>query len=170
MKNQNLACQLGPNLPGRRAAVCAIGAAGYGLAAACLPQMALPLGVVGGYLATKSALGIREALVKMRFESAMLGKRRQWMTHDEFAHLAVQAAGVESRWLGYGFSWDAEHCQSTVDFLKQDWRELYRQAVTNTAKLRYVKGHFADCLLHPLTSLNVLRTMKDVVSTRRTVD
>lgn len=37
MKNQNLACQLGPNLPGRRAAVCAIGAAGYGLAAACLP-------------------------------------------------------------------------------------------------------------------------------------
>lgn len=166
MKNQNLACQLGPNLPGRRAAVCAIGAAGYGLAAACLPQMALPLGVVGGYLATKSALGIREALVKMRFESAMLGKRRQWMTHDEFAQLAVQAAGVESRWLGYGFSWDAEHCQSTVDFLKQDWRELYRQAVTNTAKLHYVKGHFADCLLHPLTSLNILRTMKDVVSTQ----
>ena len=91
MKNQNqaLACQLGPNLPGRRAAVCAIGAAGYGVAAACLPQMALPLGVVGGYLAAKSAFGIREALMKMRCESAMLGKRRQWVTHDEFAQLVV---------------------------------------------------------------------------------
>ena len=166
MKNQNLACQLGPNLPGRRAAVCAIGAAGYGVAAACMPQLALPLGVVGGYLAANSAFSFREALVKTRFEAAMLGKRRQWMTHDEFAQLAVQAAGVGSRWLGYGFSWDAEHCQSTVDFLKQDWRELYRQAVTNVGKLRYVKGHLTDCLLHPLRSWKVLQTMKDVVSTQ----
>lgn len=166
MKNQNLACQLGPNLSGRRAAVCVLGAAGYGVAAVCMPQLALPLGVVGGYLAVTSVFGIREALVKMRFKSAMLGKLRQWITHDEFAQLAVQAANVKSRWLGYGFSWDAEHCQSTVDFLKQNWRELYRQAVTNAARLRYVKDHLTDCLLHPLTTLKVLRTMKDVVSTQ----
>lgn len=168
MKNQSLSlrCQLGPNLPGRRAVACVIGAVGYCIAAACVPKMALPLGVVGGFLAIESAFGIQKALEKMRFESAMLGKHRQWMTHEEFSQVAIQAAGVGARWLGYGFSWDAEHCQSTVDFLKQDWRELYRQAVTNTAKLRYVKGHFADCMLHPLTSLNVLRTMKDVVSTQ----
>ena len=167
MKNQSLSlrCQLGPNLPGRRAVACAIGAVGYCIAAACVPQMALPLGVVGGFLAIDSAFGIQKALEKMRFESAMLGKHRQWMTHEEFSQVAIQAAGVGARWLGYGFSWDAEHCQSTVDFLKRDWRELYRQAVTNAAKLRYVKGHWADCFLHPLSLWSVLQTMKDVVST-----
>lgn len=168
MKNQSLSlrCQLGPNLPGRRAVACVIGAVGYCIAAACVPQMALPLGVVGGFLAIESAFGIQKALEKMRFESAMLGKHRQWMTHEEFSQVAIQAAGVGARWLGYGFSWDAEHCQSTVDFLKRDWRELYRQAVTNAAKLRYVKSHWADCFLHPLSLWSVLQTMKDVVSTQ----
>lgn len=166
MKSQNLVCQLGPNLPGWRVAVYALGAVGYGIAAACMPQLTLPLGVVGGYLAVKGAFGTREARAKGRFKSAMLGRRRQWITYNEFAQLAVQAANVKSRWLGYGFSWDAEHCQCTVDFLKQDWREPYRQAVTNAAGRRYVKGRWTDCLLHLPTTWNVLRTMKDVVSTQ----
>lgn len=153
-------------MSGWQVAVWALGATGYGVAAVCMSQLTLPLGVVGGYLAVKSAFGIRDALEKRRFKSAMLGKRRQWITHDEFTRLAIQAANVKSRWLGYGFSWDAAHCQSTVDFLKQNWRELYRQAETRTEKLRYVKDHLVDCLLHPLTTLNVLRTMKDVVSTQ----
>ncbi len=168
MKNQNqvLARQLGPNLPGRQALASAVGAIGYCTAALTLPQMLFPLGVMGSYLTVRCALNVRRAVEQIRFDEAMMGNHRRWVTYDEFEKMAVQSESVAARWLGYGFSWTAEHCQAVTEFLKRPWQELYRETVARTAKRRFLRKHFKDCFMHPVQVWSSLQTMKDVIATQ----
>ncbi|MGN1209747.1 MAG: helicase HerA domain-containing protein, partial [Duodenibacillus sp.] len=137
----------------------------YLAASLVLPWMPWALAAMALVLFLMGCWRLRPALLQRRFEAQLIGDRRPWLTMDELIVLSTRADRAAARWLGYGFAWDAEHCQNVQNLVKTSWKEPYRVSLTRAAARRWMLAHPLQVLLHPFSTYAFLKTKKALAAT-----
>lgn len=155
---------LGPNWKARQSALNLLGCLVYATLAITYPQMAIPLGCIGGVLLVLGILNGMAARDQIEFEELLQGNRRPWCTWQELQKVCGEQELSEQTWIGYGFPWDSSHCQGVKEFLKNDWRERYHHSLNRGMLRRYLRKHYSQILLHPILSARKFTALKNAVA------
>ncbi|MBR2960543.1 MAG: conjugative transfer system coupling protein TraD [Burkholderiaceae bacterium] len=92
----------------------------------------------------------------LRFMQKLARPVAKVIGRKEFETVTNQSQQQGDRWLGFGFPWEASHCQQVKEFSSIDWRATFESAMDSAVSRRYLKENWLQCLLHPIDSLEAI--------------
>lgn len=117
-------------------------------------------------MAVLSLISAKQAWERLNLALRLLALPQAWITHSDFCKKVLGNRGKV--WIGKGFPWGKQQLERIYDLTqRQDKEVLLASVKKHFAWLVFFAKHPADCLCHPLRSVQQYKAFKQKLGARK---